>query len=66
MLCAVLRLLQSYDQLDIVNAAGAEYVVRRLKQLEAATKRNPRQPDFEGLEAVLETSIYGTGGLLLP
>ena len=35
MICAVLRILQQFDQLDLYNVAGVEYLVRRLKQLEA-------------------------------
>eukprot|EP00973_Karenia_brevis_P027619 3806799-Karenia_brevis.AAC.1 len=28
LLCSVLRLFQSYDQLNLVNSAGGEYIVR--------------------------------------
>ncbi len=66
MLCTVMRIFQQYDQLDLYNIAGIEYLVRRLKQLEAATRRNPRQPDFEGLDVVLDSTIDESGALVLP
>ncbi len=66
MICTVLRIFQQFDQLDLYNVAGIEYLVRRLKQLEAATRRNPRQPDFEGLDVVLDSTIDESGALVLP
>jgi hypothetical protein len=66
MICSVLRIFQQFDQLDLYNVAGVEYLVRRLKQLEAATRRNPRQPDFEGLDVVLDSTIDESGALVLP
>ncbi|CAK0868029.1 unnamed protein product, partial [Prorocentrum cordatum] len=66
MLCSVLRIMQQFDQLDLYNVAGVEYMVRRLKQLEAATRRNPRQPDFDGLDVVLDAAIDESGGFVLP
>ena len=41
-------IFQQFDQLDLYTIAGIEYLIRRLKQLEAATRRNLCQPDFEG------------------
>ena len=66
MICTVMRIFQQYDQLDLYNVAGIEYLVRRLKQLEAATRRNPRQPDFEALDVVLDSTIDESGALVLP
>ena len=37
-----------------------------MRQLEAATKRNPRQPDFEGLDVVLDVAVDEMGGMVLP
>ena len=65
-ICAVPRIMQQFDQLDLYNVAGAEYLVRRLNQLEAATRRNPRHPDFEGVDAVLDAAIDDSGGFVLP
>ena len=56
----------SFDQVDISNLASTELVVRRLRQIEAATKKNPRQPDFEGLDVLLDVTMDETGALLLP
>ena len=65
-LCGVLRLAMSFDQVDISNLASTELIVRRLRQIEAATKKNPRQPDFEGLDVLLDVTMDETGALLLP
>ena len=65
-ICVVLRLFMQFDQLDISNLAGCEYLVRRLLQIEAAVKRNPRQPDFEGLDAILDSSVDTSGAALAP
>ena len=35
-------------------------------QIEAAVKRNPRQPDFEGLDAILDSSVDTSGAALAP
>jgi hypothetical protein len=61
-----LRLLVQWDQLDITSLAGAELVVRRIFQIETAVKKNPRQPDFEGLEYLLETAVDSSGGAVMP
>jgi len=39
---------------------------RRLMQIEAATRRNPRQPDFEGLDGVLDVALDEAGSAILP
>ena len=39
----MLETAAQFDQLDLVNIAGAEFLIRRVLQLEAATRRNPRQ-----------------------
>ena len=50
-----------FDQVDISILSGCEYSVRRLIHIEAAAKRNPRQPDFEGLDAILDASTDSSG-----
>jgi hypothetical protein len=65
LLCKVLRLLIQFDQVDISNSAGAEMLVRRLLQLEAATRRNPRQPDFEGLDIILDSAVDDHGAAVV-
>ena len=65
LLCKVLRLLLQFDQIDLSNSAGAEMLVRRLLQLEAATRRNPRQPDFEGLDIILDWAVDDHGAAVV-
>ena len=65
-LSVVLRLLLSFDQVDASNSAAAEFVSRRLLQIEAATRRNPRQPDFEGLDGILDTALDERGAAIVP
>ncbi|CAK0874494.1 unnamed protein product, partial [Prorocentrum cordatum] len=66
MICVALQMMQQFDRLDLFNIAGAEYLIRRLKQLEAAARKNPRAPDCEGLELTLDTAVDDTGGMVLP
>ncbi len=53
-LTIALRLLQTFDHVDAANSAAAEFISRRLLQIEAATRRNPRRPDFEGHDKILD------------
>ena len=66
MLLEVLRVFIEVDQVDVSSLAGSELLVRRLFQIELAVERNPRSPDFEGLDALLETIYKPTGGLNVP
>ena len=52
-LCEALRLMHSFDQINVVNTASGELLVRWIIQLETATERNPRSPDFSGLDIVM-------------
>jgi hypothetical protein len=65
-LLEVLRLLCQWDQLDPSSLASAEIMVRRVHQIEMAVKRNPKQPDYEGLDAILDTAIDSSGAVVLP
>ena len=60
----VLRHLICYDQLDVTNMAGAELIARRALQIQRAVRQNPRQPSFEGLEAMLSTALDESGGVV--
>ena len=42
------------DQLDVSSLVSAELLVRRVFQIELAVDRNPKSPDFEGLDAITE------------
>ena len=48
-----LRRAICHDQLNVVNLASFEHIVRRVIQVEMAVERNPRHPDFSGLEDVV-------------
>ena len=65
-ICVSLRLMQQHDQLNLVNVAGCEYMIRRMRQIEAAVKRSPKQPDYQGLDFMLESAIDETGAMVLP
>jgi hypothetical protein len=60
-ICEVLRLMHSYDQVDISNLAGGEQLCRWLIQLETAVERNPRAPDFAGLDIFMGGSTTAEG-----
>ena len=65
LICMALRLFGQYDQYECSASAGVEALVRRLLQIEAATRRNPRQPDFEGLDIVLDSASDEHGSLVV-
>ena len=54
------------DQLDPLNCACLELVMRYLVMTEAACDRNPRQPDWEGLEVLTTTTLTARGSVELP
>ncbi|CAK0847980.1 unnamed protein product, partial [Prorocentrum cordatum] len=47
-----LRRAICHDQLNVVNLTRFEHVARRVIQVEMAVEKNPRHPDFSGLEDV--------------
>ena len=66
LICRTLRLLLQYDHIDISNTASGEFMCRRLFQVETAVRRNPKQPDYEGLYVILESAIDEKGGTVVP
>ena len=60
-LCELLRLMHSYDQINVVNTACGEFTARWLVQLEIATERNPRNPDFSGLDLIMGGAVNAEG-----
>jgi hypothetical protein len=58
-----LALLGSWDQVDIPNLAGGEYLCRRAVQIQRAVRVNPRSPSFVGLHKMTEHSLDEAGGL---
>ena len=59
-------MLCQWDQLDPSSLASVEILVRRVHQIEIAVKKNPKQPDYEGLESLLETAVDSSGSAVLP
>ena len=62
-ICTTLSLAIGYDTLNVLNLAFVEQICRRLLMIERAVKRNPRAPDFEGLEMFLANGFDATGGV---
>ena len=56
-----LKAFITFDQFDASNSLGIEYLIRRAIMIETATARSPTNPDFSGLDLVLESPI-GQGG----
>ena len=61
-LCELLRLGGQWDQVDVSSLSSFELIVRRIHQIELAVKKNPKMPDFDGLEELVETAIDSSGG----
>ena len=60
-LTEALRLMVTYDQLDISCLASAELLVRYLIQAEIAVERNARYPEYSGLDIVVAAPTTGSG-----
>lgn len=60
-LCEVLRVAISYDQVDMSNLMAFEIIVGRVVQDETAVGRNPRHPDYGGLEVAMQAPIGQRG-----
>ena len=61
-----LRYFVQYDQVDATGLAGLEHMVRRIIMIEMAVNRNPKAPDWEGLEMVVAARVNDTGGVSVP
>ena len=57
----VIRLAVCRDQLDVTNLLSFELLIRRAIQLELAVARSPQNPEFTGLEALMEAPLTQTG-----
>ena len=56
-------LMRCVDSLDGANLASAEHLCRRILQIQRAVRRNPRAPDYEGLEGFTEHMVDGAMGV---
>eukprot|EP00971_Amphidinium_carterae_P330408 6463420-Amphidinium_carterae.1 len=61
---SALALAQTYDQVDMTNCAFCEYLTRWVLMTEAATRRNPKAPDYSNLSTYLAHGLDETGGAL--
>jgi hypothetical protein len=66
MLVTLMWIMSTVDRLDVFRISGAEHICRRLLQIQRAVKRNPRNPDFEGLDAYLSSALDPSGGVVSP
>ena len=55
--------MQFYDQYDMCNSAGVEQLIRQVVQYERAVNRNPKQPDFKGLDLIMSSVIDESGAV---
>ena len=56
-------LMLCVDRIDALNVSGVEFAARRLLMIQRAVRRNPRAPDFEGLECFTTNAIDSAGGV---
>ncbi len=54
----------AYDQLNVTQLASAEACSRYILQIHQAVKRNPKAPDFRGLQLVVMSKLDSAGGVL--
>ncbi|CAK0812001.1 unnamed protein product, partial [Prorocentrum cordatum] len=64
LLLEALRHLIEYDQVDVTNLAGAELIARRIVQMQRAIRRDPKHPNYSGLEDMLASALDETGGVV--
>ena len=46
-----------FDQLNLYHLTGAELVARHMKRIHRAVKRNPKNPDFRGLNVMTQSRL---------
>ena len=62
----VLRLGTTFVQLDMPNVTCSENLGRRMVQIVEAVRRIPRQPDYDRLDCILDSSLDAIGGVVPP
>ena len=60
-MCEALRLMHTFDQLDVSALAVGEHLSRWIIQMELAVERKPLAPDFSGLDTVSGTAQLPDG-----
>lgn len=61
-LLGIVHLAYSYDQMDVSNLASIELAVRRILEIQAAVRRNPRHPQFDSFDSAVAGSTDEGGG----
>jgi len=61
---SVLMHMVSFDQLDVTQLGAAECLCRYILQIHQAVRRNPKAPDFAGLQVMTMSRLDSTGGVL--
>eukprot|EP00959_Pyramimonas_sp_CCMP1952_P280988 5873439-Pyramimonas_sp.AAC.1 len=53
-----------FDQINLPNSAPAEMIARRALMIQRAVKKNPRNPDFDGLDTYMSHAFDTSGGVV--
>ena len=64
--CQVLRAFIAVDQLDPTNLLAAESLIREIVQGELAVSRNPKHPDYTGLDMIIQAPCNEFGSVSVP
>ena len=65
-LSELLRYMICIDQCDPYHMMTAELLCRWLVSIEAAVSRNPKQPDWEGLDHIVAGKLTAAGAIEVP
>ena len=65
LLCEVVRLAGEFDQVNIAGLSSMELLARRIYQIEMAVRKNPKTPDFNGLEMLVDTATDSSGSVVV-
>jgi len=65
-LAQAIQLAVEYDQLNIVNLASFELLMRRRQLITEAHRLNPSAPDYSGSEHYMGVSDSVGGGIVMP
>ena len=60
----IFHLMVTYDQYDMANSAAGELLARNILRIQRAVRRNPRTPDFSGLDGMTRQAFDETGGII--
>jgi hypothetical protein len=54
--------MHSVDQISPSTTATGEFCARKVIQIQRAVQRNPKQPDYEGLDVMMSHPVNELGG----